>query len=100
MRHSHGIVGKSRDQIVGRTTAEVFADKPDLLETILLEDQILINREKPITEALRERVSSDGGTTYESSVKLAIGDSDGAVQYILGVSRNITSHMPLGEGQK
>jgi PAS domain S-box-containing protein len=94
------LVGKSREEILGHTAAELFVDRPALLGEILAEDAALRGGGDPVKKTLRSRILADGSKGYESSVKVAIGDRDGAVQYILGISRNITDELSPTEEKR
>jgi len=86
-------VCKKREDIIGRKASEIFSDYPKLLAAISTEDEALVKNGIGITQAFRERLQPSGEIKYESSTKIAISDREGVVQYILGISRDISKQM-------
>jgi PAS domain S-box-containing protein len=85
------VIGKTKEEIIGKSPIDLFSNDPELLETVLREDDALVNRGVKFIQATRQRTQKDGTIRYEASNKMAIADRSGSVRSILGINREISA---------
>jgi diguanylate cyclase (GGDEF)-like protein/PAS domain S-box-containing protein len=86
-RAAEAFWGKSREDILGKTSYEVFA-KPEAERLATRDDELLAANEPAFEE--RQMKAASGETRSILSRRLAILGDDGKPQYLLGVAEDIT----------
>jgi PAS domain S-box-containing protein len=80
-------MGKSLEEVVGRTDLEIFEDR-ELAETLMATDRRIM--ERGVAEVLEERVTGPAGERLYLSTKVPYRDADGQVIGIVGMARDVT----------
>lgn len=81
--------GKTVEELLGKSDAEIFAQSPKEVEIFIQADQKALNFNEPFM--LEETVTSAQGEVFElETIKLPYTDSQGNIAGLLGIARDIT----------
>jgi PAS domain S-box-containing protein len=81
------VIGKPLDQVLGRTDAEIYADRA-MAEDLMRTDRRIMERGEG--EVIEERVVGAEGERIYLSTKVPFRDWDGTVIGVIGAARDIT----------
>ncbi|MDX6223113.1 MAG: two-component system, sensor histidine kinase and response regulator, partial [Frankiales bacterium] len=94
LRLSHSAAawfGRQRDDVVGRTDADFFAEEH--AEKARADEQDIMRTGIGLVNVLERETWPDGPDTWVSSTKLPLRDADGAVVGTWGISRDDTARV-------
>ncbi|MXR70645.1 EAL domain-containing protein [Shewanella sp. JBTF-M18] len=87
--------GRDREQLLNRTDDEIFS--PELAEEFVQGDYESIVRGVQVTAAECEAKDIDQSNSWLETTKVPVVASDGTLEGVIGISRNITSHKAAQE---
>ncbi|MBC7501962.1 MAG: PAS domain-containing protein [Herminiimonas sp.] len=85
---AEAISGYSADQVVGRTSREVFSH--EIASAFEQQDQTMLANPMPIDMAEHKFWRADGTVRYLHTISVPIFDDDDAVDYIICISEDVT----------
>ncbi len=86
--HLHQCRASNLEDVVGKTDYEFFPD--ELAQRYYSDEQSLIRGEIPMLHHEEQIIRVDGEVGWASTTKVAYRDSDGIIQGIVGVTRDVT----------
>jgi PAS domain S-box-containing protein len=86
------------EELVGKTVRDIGLP-PDIAETLIAEDEALMESDENIVIA-EEELSLDGKARYQTLTKVLLRDESGQIQSMVGYAHDITKQVKDAEEQK
>jgi two-component system, cell cycle sensor histidine kinase and response regulator CckA len=83
------------EDVIGRTASELLPES--IARAIDEEDREILSTGKPLLDRVERVVMAKGGVRWESTTKVPIRDSSGAIAGLIGITRDVTEQKAVEE---